>query len=84
MASVAMEKMHEWTDEDKDEGRIGKNMLPVVDQRNDHHDGEDSVEPTRDTKMFHELSLAKRIKRAVKLTAMTTGAKSESQFRFVG
>ena len=53
MSVMSMEEMHEWTSKNEDERRVGKNVLPVIDERDDHDDGKDVVEPMRDAEIFH-------------------------------
>lgn len=53
MFAVSMEQMHQWAQENEEERSIGQNMLPVVDERDDHHDYKAVVEPVRNAEVFH-------------------------------
>lgn len=53
VAPVPMEQVHERAEKDKDEWRVGKDVLPVPDERDDHHTREEEVEPVGNVESFH-------------------------------
>ena len=51
--TMTVKKVHERTRKNEDKRCVGENMLPVPDERANHHDGEDVVDPVGNAEVLH-------------------------------